>query len=45
MPQLITLPLHTLYQSESPPTVDGTYALGAEWLASGVETFGTNGIF
>jgi hypothetical protein len=36
---------HTLYQSDAPPTVDGTYAVGAEWLASGTQTFGTNGVF
>lgn len=36
---------HILYQSDAAPTVDGTYAPGAEWLASGTQTFGTNGIF
>ena len=36
---------HTLYQAEASPTIDGTYAVGAEWLASGTQTFGTNGVF
>ncbi len=36
---------HTLYQSSAPPTIDGTYAQGEEWVASGTQTFGANGIF
>ena len=36
---------HTLYQGDAAPTVDGTYAPGAEWAASGVQAFGTNGFF
>jgi hypothetical protein len=37
---------HIAYQSaESQPTIDGMYAPGPEWLPSGTQTFGTNGIF
>ena len=36
---------HTLYQGDAAPTVDGTYDQGADWLPSGTQTFGTNGIF
>jgi hypothetical protein len=37
---------HTAYQSDgSQPTIDGMYAPGPEWLPSGTQTFGTNGIF
>lgn len=37
---------HTNYYSgDVKPTVDGQYAQGAEWLSSGTQTFGTNGIF
>jgi len=36
---------HTTYLSETEPTIDGTYAEGADWVASAPETFGTNGIF
>jgi hypothetical protein len=36
---------HTLYAASNPPTIDGTYAQGDEWVASGTQTFGTNGIF
>lgn len=36
---------HILYAASNPPTIDGTYAQGDEWLASGTQTFGTNGIF
>jgi hypothetical protein len=36
---------HTNYLSSTEPTIDGTYAPGAEWLESGTQYFGTNGIF
>ena len=36
---------HTNYLSSTIPTIDGTYAQGDEWLASGTQTFGANGIF
>ncbi len=35
---------HTLYQTDSPPTIDGTYTT-AEWAASGPQRFGTTGVF
>ena len=36
---------HTNYLSSTIPTIDGTYAQGDEYLASGTQTFGANGIF
>jgi len=36
---------HTNYLSSTIPTIDVTYAQGDEWLASGTQTFGANGIF
>jgi hypothetical protein len=36
---------HTNYLSSTTPTIDGTYDQGADWLESGTQTFGTNGIF
>lgn len=36
---------HYLYQGEMPPTVDGTYDIGDEWVVSGTQSFGTDGIF
>jgi hypothetical protein len=36
---------HTLYQSDNPPTIDGTYIMGAEWGASLAQPFGTNGVW
>lgn len=36
---------HTLYAADSPPTVDGTYTAADQWIASGTQTFGTNGVF
>jgi hypothetical protein len=36
---------HTNYASDYVPTVDGTYMMDDEWLASGTEYFGTDGIF
>lgn len=36
---------HTDYLSSTVPTIDGTYAQGPDWLESGTQTFGTNGIF
>ncbi len=36
---------HTNYLSSTVPTIDGTYAQGDDWIASGTQTFGTNGIF
>jgi hypothetical protein len=36
---------HILYAGDVPPTVDGTYGISDEWVVSGTQTFGTNGIF
>jgi hypothetical protein len=36
---------HILYASDVVPTIDGTYDLGDDWVASGTQTFGANGIF
>jgi len=36
---------HTIYQSDAPPTIDGTYSLNADWIASLQQTFGTNGVW
>jgi hypothetical protein len=36
---------HILYNGAAAPTVDGTYSLDGEWVESGTQTFGTNGIF
>ncbi len=36
---------HTLYQADAPPTIDGTYSLNTDWVASLAQPFGTNGIF
>jgi hypothetical protein len=36
---------HTDYLSGTVPTIDGQYAQGDDWVASGTQTFGTNGIF
>ena len=36
---------HTLYQSSTIPTIDGTYIVDNDWIASGPEYFGTNAIF
>jgi hypothetical protein len=36
---------HIAYNATVSPTIDGTYAPGPEWLESGTQTFGTNGIF
>ncbi len=36
---------HILYNGAAAPTVDGTYAVDSEWIESGTQTFGTDGIF
>jgi hypothetical protein len=36
---------HTTYNSEYTPTIDGTYIMDDEWISSGTEYFGTDGIF
>jgi hypothetical protein len=36
---------HTLYQSDTDPTIDGTYIVDADWLSSGSEDFGDGSIF
>ena len=36
---------HTIYQTETPPTIDGTYSLDADWAASLAQPFGTNGVW
>ncbi len=36
---------HTIYQADAPPTIDGTYALGSEWIASLGTHIGTNGVW
>jgi hypothetical protein len=36
---------HTNYLSDVKPTADGTYIVDDEWIASGTQTFGTNGMF
>jgi hypothetical protein len=36
---------HIIYQSDTPPTIDGTYIMGAEWGASLAQPFGTNGVW
>jgi hypothetical protein len=35
---------HTLYQSDTVPTVDGTYIVDADWISSGPEYFGDGAI-
>jgi hypothetical protein len=37
--------VHSLYQGDASPTVDGTYSPNGEWDPSGTEAFGTDGIF
>jgi len=36
---------HTLYQSDTVPTIDGDYIVDADWIASGAESFGNGSIF
>jgi hypothetical protein len=36
---------HTLYQSDTVPTIDGTYVVDADWSYSGPEYFGDGAIF
>jgi len=36
---------HTNYMSNDKPTADGTYIVDEEWMSSGTQTFGTNGMF
>ena len=36
---------HTIYASDYIPIIDGTYIMDDEWVASGTEYFGDNGIF
>ena len=37
---------HTLYQSSNaPPTIDGTYIVDDDWIASGKEEFGDGAAF
>ncbi len=36
---------HTLYQSSTVPTIDGTYVVDADWISSGPEYFGDDAIF
>ena len=37
---------HVLYAGDVPPaSIDGTYDIGDEWVVSGTQTFGTDGIF
>jgi hypothetical protein len=36
---------HTLYQSDTVPTVDGEYSVDADWVSSGPEYFGDGAIF
>ena len=36
---------HTCYNSDVTPVIDGTYTTNDDWLASGTEYFGDNGIF
>jgi hypothetical protein len=36
---------HILYQSDTVPTIDGTYIVDADWISSGPEYFGDGAIF
>jgi hypothetical protein len=44
--QHTTITIHTLYQSPNdPPTIDGTYIVNNDWIASGKEEFGDGAAF
>jgi hypothetical protein len=45
VPKHITLTIHTLYQSDTVPTIDAEYIVDADWISSGPEYFGNGSIF